>query len=214
MHEREFPNPTAASEHGTGHGSAASDTHPDDGGAHAPENTHGGDGHGQRHPETNTSERTDVMKTTNKTTSTGAALTMALFLILSGGATTSAFTVQGQGGEEFAVFCGNEGGGYDDQQGGAIQVIQGGDCGGGTNVTGKDGSGEMGDTGGEDTLGGGNIGGGIITGGGDGTPFFGGNYGAGGFVVEGAGGMVGGSFIGGGSFDGGGGQGGSGGLGF
>lgn len=134
MHEREFPNTTATGEHGTGHDPAASDTHANDGGAHAPENTHGGeDGHGQRHTEIDNSERTDVMKTTNKTTSTGAALAIALLLTLTctGGAYGFTTSGGGGGGLEPSVLCDGGGGGYCARQtGGQLSVTSQGSRGG------------------------------------------------------------------------------------
>jgi hypothetical protein len=162
MHDREFPNTTATGGHGKGHGSVESDTHPNEGGAHVTDTTHGGGEHGQQHPEIDNSERTDIMKTTNMTTSTGAALSLALFLILTGMGSASGFTPQGAGGgEELIGFC-YGGGGYGDQQGG---LTEGGEVSGGAIVTGQDGTCNTGPTGGDGIEGGQNNGTGVITGG-------------------------------------------------
>jgi hypothetical protein len=191
MHEREFPNTTAAGEHGTGHGPATSDTHTNEGGAHAPENAHGDDGHEQRHTDIDTSERTDVMKTTNKITSTGAALSLALFAILVCSGSTSAFTVGGGGGnvglgvgvtrDGGSITCDGgdvECGECGDQLSGTFQGSQGGTLRGGlsgtakggtrggSKLTGEDGYGQsVGATGGGDCTTGQIIGGGTDDGG-------------------------------------------------
>jgi hypothetical protein len=188
MHDREFPNTTATGEHGTGHGSAESNTHPNEGGAHAPDTTHGGSEHGQQHPEIDNSERTDVMKTTNMTTSTGAALSLALFLILTGGAgTTYGFTPQGAGGgQESPVFC-NGGGEFGGQQGGSAQGDEGGG-GAGAYVIGQEVTCKTGTAGGEGIQDGQGTEVGTDTDGGDGTPNLGGGLRTGGISWGGTGG--------------------------